>query len=96
MAQGRGGRTLAPENETAQEKFKRIAAGRVSKAVIAINQLRDLAEARKIGTYEYNDEQVAKMFEALAAAYQTAEQAFRRSLEVSARGDTKQQAFTFD
>ncbi len=50
--------------ESKADKFKRIGAGRVNKALVAISRLGALSG----NAYEYTDEQVESMFGALQAA----------------------------
>ena len=56
------GETAAKENETKAEKFIRIGEYRMNKAVDAIGRLENLANR---GSYEYTQEQVDAMFQAL-------------------------------
>ena len=56
------GEPAAKENETKAEKFIRIGEYRMNKAVDAIGRLENLANR---GSYEYTQEQVDVMFQAL-------------------------------
>lgn len=56
------GEPAAKENETKAEKFIRIGEYRMNKAVDAIGRLENLANR---GSYEYTQEQVDAMFQAL-------------------------------
>mgnify|MGYP001124820272 FL=1 len=56
------GKTAAKENETKAEKFIRIGEHRMNKAVDAIGRLGNLANR---SSYEYTQEQVDAMFQAL-------------------------------
>lgn len=90
-----GGRPTAPENETAEDKFKRLASHRMSRAITAIQQIQSLAEARKSGTYSFTEQQVTRMLDALSEAFHQTKAAYERALTHKTDGG-KQQAFTFD
>ena len=61
--------------ESKAEKFKRIAAGRVNKALVAIQRLEPLSS----NSYEYTEEQVNSMFDALYTALDTAKAKYSKS-----------------
>ena len=61
-SRGNAGRTCSKGNETKAEKFIRIGEYRMNKAVDAIGRLENLANR---GSYEYTQEQVDAMFQAL-------------------------------
>lgn len=50
------------ENETKSDKFKRIASNRTQKI---LDNLRILGNCANKGVYEYNDEQVNKIFQTI-------------------------------
>lgn len=56
--------TIIPENETKVEKFVRIATPRVNSVVDKLNILANCAGS----AYEYNEEQVESMFDAIRNA----------------------------
>lgn len=62
-----------PENETKAERFVRIATPRVNKVINAIDILANCSGA----TYEYTDEQVDAMFDAIEMAFVTAKKQFQ-------------------
>lgn len=62
-----------PENETKAERFVRIATPRVNKVINAIDVLANCSGA----TYEYSDEQVDAMFDAIEMAVVTAKKQFQ-------------------
>lgn len=70
------GRSKVPENETKEARFIRLSKQRM---VGAITRLRSVAKLANRSTYEYTDEQVAKMLEALNREVQAVEEAFRRA-----------------
>lgn len=62
-----------PENETKSERFIRIATPRVNKVINALDILSNCAGA----TYEYTEEQVEAMFDAIEMACITAKRQFQ-------------------
>ena len=77
------GEPAAKENETKAEKFIRIGEYRMNKAVDAIGRLENLANR---GSYEYTQEQVDAMFQALEG----------RVAEIKARFTPKKTAESID
>ena len=63
-------------NETKNEKFIRIAEGRVTKLLSWIRKLDNLSNR---GNYEYTDEQVEQMFSAIEAELREVKSHFLRS-----------------
>ncbi len=68
------GEPAAKENETKAEKFIRIGEYRMNKAVDAIGRLENLANR---GSYEYTQEQVDVMFQALEGGLRKLRQGLR-------------------
>ena len=83
------GEPAAKENETKAEKFIRIGEYRMNKAVDAIGRLENLANR---GSYEYTQEQVDAMFQALEG--RVAEiKAIAAYVRVSTDGDEQLESF---
>ena len=62
-----------PENETKEQRFIRIATPRVNKVINALDILANCSGA----TYEYTEEQVEAMFDAIEMAVITAKKQFQ-------------------
>ena len=82
------GEPAAKENETKAEKFIRIGEYRMNKAVDAIGRLENLANR---GSYEYTQEQVDAMFQALEG--RVAEVKARFKIKVCTEKSTGRQEF---
>lgn len=77
------------DNETASQKFARLAVGRMSRIIDGIRSLPTLAN-RKV--YEYSEEHAEKMFATLQTELSNAREKFGR---VAQDGAGKQRTFTF-
>ncbi|MBP5292449.1 MAG: hypothetical protein J6Y90_07515 [Lachnospiraceae bacterium] len=75
----------AVANETKAEKFTRLAIPRMNKLIAGIESLGKLGNR---GTYDYTEEQVAKMFESLRRSLDDAESKFRPKVEKEKGGFT--------
>lgn len=73
----------APAGETKSDKFKRLAVSRTNKALDAIANLGGLSST---ANYEYNDEQVAKIFAALEGEMTKLQARFKSPDAVAATG----------
>ncbi len=60
--------------ESKADKFKRLGASRVNKALIAISRLENLSGS----SYEYTEDQVDAMFEALYSALDSTKSKFKK------------------
>lgn len=67
------GAQKAPENETAAERFKRVATPRINNAVKTIGLLEAVANK---SVYDYNDDQKRIILDNLRGAVQRVEDAF--------------------
>lgn len=61
------------ENNSKRERFEKVASTRVQKVIDMLNLLQNCANK---GNYEYTDEDVQKMFEAINKALKNAKSAF--------------------
>lgn len=69
---------FSPENETKAEHFVRIAEPRTNNVIKSLEFLTHCSGA----TFEYTDEQVEEMFNAIQMALDTAKESFKRKLKV--------------
>lgn len=77
---------IAAEPETKEERFHRIAPGRVSRVLDA---LRIMGHCSNLSIYEYSEEEVDKMFTAIRRKVDSLENNFREKLESNQEVDFK-------
>ena len=75
-----------PDSETKEDKFHRIAPGRVSRVLDA---LRILGHCSNLSTYEYSEAEVDKMFTAIRKKVDAIENNFREKLDYNQEVDFK-------
>lgn len=71
---GRRPGSSVPKDETPVDRFKRLATGRTNKALDGLQGLTQLANP---ATYEYTDQQITAIFDAIRTEMDAAEKALR-------------------